>query len=197
MPDDPQTSDDPQISSGAPALAEAAAWLDRYGDKLYAYALARVGGDAPAAEDLVQETLLAGIKAYPRFEGKSAVDTWLISILRRKIIDRFRRLGREPREERPEDSVFDERGSLIDVADWGPDAAARIESKEFFDVLDGCLAELSPPLAEAFTLCVMDGISTEQACSILGVTPTNLSVRLHRARVTLRKLLQSRWFEGR
>lgn len=174
-------------------------WLQEHGDKLYAYAVSRSGGDAAAAEDLVQETLLAAVKAWPSFRGESTVETWLIGILRRKVIDRYRRsqrsaargVGDHPR---AEDAVFDDRGSLVDVASWKADAARRVQSEEFARVFDRCLAELSPPLAEAFTLCVMDGLSTAQACSLLGVSPTNLSVRLHRARVTLRKLLQQHWF---
>ncbi|MEM6799634.1 MAG: sigma-70 family RNA polymerase sigma factor [Planctomycetota bacterium] len=175
-------------------------WLRDYGDRLFSYAAARTGGDASIAEDLVQETLLAAMKAYSSFKGDSAVETWLVGILRRKIIDRYRRAEREGKRRVSGDSgvdaaIFDAHGSLLDVTNWGPDAAQRLESEEFRQVFDRCLADLKPPLAQAFTLCVMDGISTEEACSLLGITPTNLSVRLHRARVTLRKLLQARWFE--
>ncbi|MEN1680819.1 MAG: sigma-70 family RNA polymerase sigma factor [Planctomycetota bacterium] len=171
-------------------------WLEEHGDRLFSYALSRVGGDAAAAEDLVQETLVAGIRAWPNFEGRSRVDTWLIGILRRKVIDRYRRDKRHASDEPAacEAGIFNEHGSLVDVVEWDAAASARLESEEFARVFDGCLAELSPQLAEAFTVCVMDGLSTDEACSFLGITPTNLSVRLHRARVALRKLLQSQWF---
>lgn len=176
-------------------------WLAEHGDKLYGYALARVGGDGPAAEDLVQETLLAGLKAQASFRGESRVETWLVGILRRKIIDRYRAEQRKDKQKKVANSglegvIFDSHGSLVDVTDWGEHAGDQLDSAEFRKVFDSCLADLNPVYAEAFTICVMDGLSTEEACSMLGITPTNLSVRLHRARVTLRKLLQSRWFEG-
>ncbi len=175
-------------------------WLQAYGDRLYSYAVARVSGDQAVAEDLVQETLLAAIKAYPRFKGESTLETWLIGILRRKVIDRYRKASRRLEADGAEhgessDGLFDSRGSLVDVIKWKGATSEQVQSAEFREVFDSCLAELNPPLAEAFTLCVMDQLSTEEACSILGITSTNLSVRLHRARVRLRKLLQSRWFE--
>ena len=63
-------------------------WLNDYGDILYRYALIRVRSEA-TAEDLVQETLLAGIQAIDRFSGQSTVRTWLVGILKHKIIDHF------------------------------------------------------------------------------------------------------------
>lgn len=171
----------------------AVAWLDEHGDQLYAYALARVGGDGAVAEDLVQDTLLAAIKAYPGFKGDASLATWLIGILRRKVVDHYRRAGRN-REAVVEEAFFDEHGSIQNVRPWAGDAERLCQTKEFMRVFAECLAELRPPLAEAFTLVVMDGLSTEEACSVLGITPTNLSVRLHRARLALRERLQARWF---
>lgn len=168
-------------------------WLSQHGDRLYAYALARVGGDAGVAEDLVQETLLAAIKAYPTFKGNSSVATWLLGILRRKVVDRYRREGRN-RESAVDEAFFDKHGSIQNVGSWAGDAEQLCQSREFMRVFEECLAELNPPLAEAFVLSVMDGLSTEEACSVLGITPTNLSVRLHRARLALRERLQARWF---
>ncbi|MEM8866473.1 MAG: sigma-70 family RNA polymerase sigma factor [Planctomycetota bacterium] len=170
-------------------------WLAEHGDLLFSYAISRVGGDSAVAEDLIQETLLAAIKAYPRFQGKSRIETWLVSILRHKIIDRFRVQKRREAGDTDE-AIFDDHGSLLDVIGWSEEAGQQLETAEFAEVFDQCLAELAPQQAEAFTLAVMDNLPTQEVCSILGITPTNLSVRLHRARVTLRKLLQSRWFEG-
>ncbi|MBL1293913.1 MAG: hypothetical protein COB61_008575, partial [Thiotrichales bacterium] len=65
-------------------------WLDDYGDELYRYALARLR-DKSAAEDVVQETLLAALKAQENFRGDSAVKTWLIGIMKFKIIDFYRK----------------------------------------------------------------------------------------------------------
>ena len=176
-------------------------WLQIYGDKLYSYALSRIGGDASRAEDLVQETLLAGIEGHAKFKGNASLETWLISILRRKILDHFRRAYRN-RERSDLAGKSVEEGQKwsgdpekpVQAGNWGLDASQVCESKEFTKVFDTCLADLNPQLAEVFTLSVMDGLSTEEICSVLGITPTNLSVRLHRARLRLREMLQSRWF---
>ncbi len=64
-------------------------WVNSYADKLYAYALSRVGS-VDIAEDMVQETFLAGLKNLAPFKGNSTGYTWLVSILKRKIIDFYR-----------------------------------------------------------------------------------------------------------
>ena len=65
-------------------------WVDRHGDFLYRFAMARVRR-ADVAEDLVQETLLAAWRGRARFAGRSSERTWLTSILKRKAIDWLRR----------------------------------------------------------------------------------------------------------
>jgi RNA polymerase sigma-70 factor (ECF subfamily) len=163
---------------------------------MYAYALPRLGGDASLAEDLVQEALLGGIKGYAGFEGKSSVDTWLIGILRRKIIDHYRSTYRAAENLAVDswDGVLDE---IADVRPWSHDAAEAYKNSEFRAVFDECLASLSPPLAEAFVAVIMDNLDTHEACKLLGITPTNLSVRVHRARLALRNCLQRKWFGSR
>lgn len=169
-------------------------WLRDYGDKLYAFALRRVGGDSGLAEDLVQETLLAGLKGYANFAEQSAVETWLFSILRRKIIDYYRKKGRRGKEFTYED-YFSEHGSIKHLGDWRYDAEQLLQNREFLEAVNGCLQNLSEPLAEAFSASVMDGLDTEEACRRLEITPTNLSVRLHRARLAVRRCLEIKWFE--
>jgi RNA polymerase sigma factor (sigma-70 family) len=73
--------------------ADAARWVDEHGDALYRYALGRVGR-ADVAEDLVQETFLAALRAAGSFAGRSSERTWLTGILKNKLIDRLRREGR-------------------------------------------------------------------------------------------------------
>ena len=69
-------------------------WLDDHGDYLFKYASFRLRDDT-AAEDAVQETFLAALKAYERFEGRGSERTWLVGILKHKIIDHFRKASRE------------------------------------------------------------------------------------------------------
>ncbi len=177
-------------------------WVDRYGDYLFRYAMLRLR-NRPEAEDLVQETFLAALKNRESFSGASSETTWLVGILKHKIADHFRRQAREsPMEagdlrEQPDPSAFDPSGHWASgPADWGGDPEDLFRQKEFLDRLATCLSGLSPNYANAFTLREIDGASTDEICKVLGVTRTNLWVILHRARMLLRRCLETRWFAG-
>jgi RNA polymerase sigma-70 factor (ECF subfamily) len=177
-------------------------WVDRHGDVLYRYAYSRIHNHAQA-EDLVQETFLAALNARSQFKGKSSERTWLLSILRHKLIDQFRRTCRErPAEELgaddPEtDGFFDSKGFWKERPDlWAPDPEDLLERSEFWEVFQKCVAGLPGRLGVAFSLRVMDGLEPEETCNTLGVSATNLLVMLHRARARLRRCLEKNWFSG-
>ena len=69
-----------------------------------------------------------------------------------------------------------------------------LENKEFWIALDKCCEQLTGPVSAAFRMRELDEMSTAEICKILEITPTNLSVRLHRARLMLRQCLEERWF---
>lgn len=178
----------------ADPLRQAETWLADHGDALLAYAVQRTPS-APVAEDLVQETLLSGLKGAGDFRGEAAVRTWLIGILRRKIADFYRRQSRENETldaDAPWPFDADHRWRTR-PADWGGDPAQIAESAEFQAALASCLEKLGPTLRPAFQMRVLDEANTEEICSELGITPTNLSVRLARARVLLRDCLERNW----
>src|ERR1043166_3839775 len=87
----------PDMSSPNPGR-----WLDEHGDYLFKYASFRLR-DTSAAEDAVQETFLAALKAYEKFEGRGSERTWLVGILKHKVTDHFRRITRETPLESGED----------------------------------------------------------------------------------------------
>jgi RNA polymerase sigma-70 factor (ECF subfamily) len=178
-------------------------WLERHGDALYRYAWFRLR-DRAAAEDLVQETLLAALQARERFSGQSSERTWLTGILKHKLIDLLRRQARDPA--RPEVFPPDEQTeALFDAADedhwrtppaeWG-DPAGALEQTEFWRAFSDCLAALPPQQGQAFRLCEVDGYTAAEACKVLGLTTTNVWVLLHRARLRLRQCLEALWFTG-
>src|SRR5712691_13125724 len=68
-------------------------WIDEHGDYLFRHAMFRLR-DAAAAEDVLQETLLAAMKGRADFRGASSERTWLVGILRHKILDRFREVSK-------------------------------------------------------------------------------------------------------
>ncbi len=177
-------------------------WVDSYGDFLYRFALSRVK-DPSVAEDLVQETFLAALRARENFKGLSAGRTWLIAILKHKIVDHIRKKIREPSTDKIEaltdtaDPDFDEGGKWqIRPSKWVVNPGNIYEQKEFLDVLYRCLAELPERMAEAFILREIDGLSTEEVCKVLEITATNSWVMLYRARMSLRRCLENKWLSA-
>jgi RNA polymerase sigma-70 factor (ECF subfamily) len=178
-------------------------WVDRHGDALFRYALLRVH-DREVAEDLVQDCFLAALDACERFDGQCQERTWLVGILKHKIIDHFRRAAREDKcvelteHERTERLAFNDRGFWkARLARWGRDPHALVENAEFWEVLNRCLGRLPQRLRAAFMLRELEQFSSEEACQVLGLTPTNLWARLHRARLGLRHCLDTHWFGRR
>ena len=163
---------------------------------LYLYTLARVGKQE-LAEDIVQDTILAALQSWKSFAGQSSERTWLIGILRHKILDFFR-------QNRSKESVDDEswKKEYFDKArhwkdkmvNWKADPEVLAENIEFRKVLQDCLKELSRIMAQAFIMREMEGINSEEICKHLEISQTNLWVRLHRARLQLRRCLELNWF---
>jgi RNA polymerase sigma-70 factor (ECF subfamily) len=189
-------------AEGLGTAPDAARWLDEHGDALFRYARSRVSS-RELAEDLVQDTLVAAIQASGRFGGRSTVRTWLLSILRNKIVDHYRRAseaipaaGGEPWGE--DDAV---RGRFFTdghhwrkaLSKWETPPEA-VESREFWDVLGSCLDRLPRPLASVFVLRTLEGLGMEEVREALSLNPGLLRVRLHRARLLLRECLERNWF---
>ena len=175
---------------------DASRWVEEHGDALYRYALLRVN-NADLAGDLVQDTFLSALKGIEGFRGGSTVRTWLIGILKHKIIDYYRRNRIEilssdlpSSEEEHLDHV--EQAS----ARWSEAPSQLVENREFWAAFTSCLSGLPEAQRRAFSLREFDGLPGEEISKILGVTPTNLWVMLHRARAKLRRCLELNWFEA-
>ncbi len=178
-------------------------WVERYADMLYYYALQRVR-HPERAEDLVQETFLAAWKNRTQFAGQSKEQTWLVSILRHKIVDYLRgEAVRRPAESEAQqkeacEGYFDRRhGWLNPPRAWTGDPVEHTQWQAFWEVFQQCLGRLPTVLAHTFTLREMEEQSSDQVCKELEINASNLWVRLHRARLLLRECLESRWFTER
>ncbi len=175
-------------------------WVDEYGDYLYRYALSRLR-DADAAEEVLQETFLAGLRHAEQYSGRGHERAWLLGILRRKIIDLVRQRCRTtPLDESTVDEVsqqlFDERGSWrTEVRQVVAQPSDALERKEFWEAFRRCLAALPPRQADIFALREMEGQSTEQICKELEISPSNLWVLLYRARLRLSACMKSRGYQ--
>jgi RNA polymerase sigma-70 factor (ECF subfamily) len=153
--------------------------------------------DRHAAEDAVQETLMAALAGQAGFGGRSNLRTWLTGILKHKIVDAIRRLSREtpaPTDEGELEALFERRGHWAEMpAAWeNPDQS--LEQKQFFSALEECLARLPAKTAQVFMMREHLGYETGDICKELDVTPTHCWVLLYRARLALRECLQKNWF---
>ncbi len=191
MTEDPPTTSSPE------------SWLAKHGDALYRHAYFRLR-DRMAAEDMVQETLLAAMKAQGNFAGRSSERTWLIGILNNKVVDFLRGQMREQTpaqadlgDEELEDLLFEADGHWRRPPSAWDDPDAAFEQQAFWEALTRCLEELPARQAQAFTLCEVDGVEGAEAGKVLGVTTTNIWVILHRARLRLRECLELNWLGNR
>ena len=175
-------------------------WVDLYGDSLYYYALGRVR-NPQVAEEVVQETFLAALKSRDSFRGGSSEKTWILGILKHKVIDHFRRKKKEnPVDDPsklpdPDSRAYDARGRRIDaLKTWGKDPLKKVEDKEFWTTFRNCVEAVPDSLADAFVLREYEELPSEEICSILGISINNLWVRLHRARAQIRNCLEKNFF---
>jgi RNA polymerase sigma-70 factor, ECF subfamily len=176
--------------------------LDEHREPLYRYALIHLR-DRELAEDLVQETLLSAIESADGFRGDSSPRTWLISILKHKIIDHLRKAARSPIDrvaadethDPDSDEFFNAKGAWGDERprSWhDPDKA--FEHAQFWEVFQACSDRLPLQTAQVFLLREVMGFSIEDICKDLGISASNCSVMLHRARLRLRDCLERKWF---
>lgn len=187
------------------AVSSADTWVKEHGDYLFRYAMMRLR-NRDLAENLVQETFLAALKGRASFGGRSSERTWMIGILKHKIIDHYRKDFRErpvtdlqamqSGEEQTVDQFYDAMENPRKYPkDWMPDQQAVLHSKEFWVILHGCMDKLPKTTASAFAMRELDDLDTPEICKELGITSTNLWVMLHRARLQLRECLERNWFD--
>ena len=123
-------------------------WVDEYGDYLFRYAYSRLR-DSNAAEEVVQETFLAGVRYSEQFAGRGSEQGWLIGILKRKIIDYVRQRNKHskatPYEDEldPSAQMFDEMGNWKPGAiNWSPEPGQKVEMAELKELVHDCLKSL-------------------------------------------------------
>lgn len=182
-------------------------WVELYGDYLFNYAISRVN-DKDQAYDIVQDTFLAALKAQKNFEGRSTEKTWLISILKRKIIDLYRKNSRnkehklldknfnEGREALPFEADGDNQGHWKNdktPADWQISPDSAVENEELRDILKNCIGLLPDKWNSVFAMRVVEEMETEEVCKELDITASNLWVILHRAKHQLRECVEKNW----
>ena len=180
-------------------MSDLAAALEALRPQLLRFARTQLRNEA-WAEDAVSETLLAALEKPQSFAGQSQLKTWLVGILKHKVVDQLRRNTREATILTSDDgedmleSLFDARGEWAEApADWGnPDTV--LSQRQFFEVLEACCDHLPATQGRVFMMREWLELSTEEICKELAISSTNLWVLLHRARLRLRDCLQLNWF---
>ena len=148
--------------------------------------------DHAIAEEAVQETWMGVVRGIDRFEGRSSLKTWLFHILVNRVrsartIEHQRRLPREPSVD-PE--YFDASGQWAEpVENWEDDIDERMDASAIMPVLLSALDGLPARQREVVVLRDVEGLSSEEACDVLGIRPGNQRILLHRGRAGLRQIL--------
>lgn len=182
-------------------------WVDLYSDKMFSWAFHKTG-NRETAEDLVQDTFLAAVNAFSKFEGKSNPKTWLFSILNNKIVDFYRKEVRNPvvteaSQNAPDglsffDTLFDGDGGWLTnqaPANWGTSSDNLLDDKNFVEVLQLCMGRLPANWNAAMRLKYLEEKKADSICQELGIAQTNYWQILHRAKLQLRKCLEAGWFK--
>ncbi len=175
------------------------AWVTNYSDDLYRFARMRLHDD-DAAQDVVQDAFFAAWKAKDGFKGDSSRKTWLIGILKHKIIDHIRKQIRTRKltDELTQDPVspwFNNDNSWRDAARvWHDSPEHLCHDDDFRSSLEACMKKLPLRQRQVFMLREMVGEDAKFVCNACEITPTNLHVLMHRARLSLRHCLEKHGF---
>lgn len=178
-------------------------WVSNYSDYLYNYALYKVSNQE-IAQDLVQDTFMAGLKGAKSFQGNSTEKTWLVSILKRKIIDHYRKeTVRKNTSSIDYQSPFNANGVYKNhwsdegaPGKWNFDTKNNLEIEEFQQVLALCLSYLPEKWRNAFHLKMMEDMSGEEICKEMDLSSSNLWVIIHRAKLKMRDCIEKNWVDA-
>lgn len=160
--------------------------------------------DVYRAEDAVSETIVAALSKPDAYLSKAELKTYLVGILKYKILDQFRAnknlvfSGDHAPDEQDQalaSETFESDGHFSGPVNTWPDPSDTLQSKQFFLILDACVEQLPPNLSRIFMMREWLELSSSEICKQLDISSTNLHVMLHRTRMRLRACLDLRWFD--
>ncbi len=152
----------------------------RHHVRVYRFVLRLVGNQA-VAEDLISEVFLDVWRQADRFEGRSAVSTWMLAIARFKALSAMRK--------KPEEELDDETASAIEDPTDDPEVA--MQKKDKSQVLRKCLEALSPEHREIIDLVYYHEKSVEEVAEVVGIPENTVKTRMFYARKKLAELLKA------
>ncbi|MGC8508117.1 MAG: sigma-70 family RNA polymerase sigma factor [Thiomonas sp.] len=152
------------------------------------------------AEDAVSETLLAALEGAQSFAGQSQFKTWVVGILKHKVLDQLRLRQREAQYDTDEegevleDLIFVPNGHFRTMPQTWDAPADALQQRQFFEVLEACMDALPGQIGRVFLMREWLELDTDAICQELRISSTNVWTMLHRARMRLRECLQLNWF---
>jgi RNA polymerase sigma-70 factor (TIGR02943 family) len=179
----------PDLQEGS--VQELSQWVEEHGDLLYRFARGRVNSHE-LAEDLVQITFTSALKDWASFRRESSAKNWLMTILRHKIIDHYRKKKTKSLEDYPDggetltQSAIASEEMVQDKESIRLNPEEILEHEELRQTLRECLDGLPDRLRQIFVMRDIENESTELICEKLEISVSNFSVMMYRARFQLR-----------
>ena len=152
--------------------------IDRAGPVVYGFVFARVGGDAEAAEDLLQETFAEAVASAATYRGDAALETWMCAIARRRVARYYEQERRR--------AIA--RAALVVVDDEVPEPAERASER---DQVLRALGALPPLHRQVLVWKYLDELSVEEIATELARPRVQVQSLLQRARAGLRRQLEA------
>lgn len=171
---------------------------------LFRFAMLQLRNES-LAQNVVQDALAAVLEKPQSFTGQSSFRTYVIGIMKHKIIDILRDSQRltpfEPADEQADDDMIDALfladGHPLDMPRYWGNPDKTLEQKDFFSIMELCLERLPPRTARIFMMREWLGLDTEEICKELHLSAPNVWAVLYRARLHLRECLELNWFGNR
>jgi RNA polymerase sigma-70 factor, ECF subfamily len=164
--------------------------MDRYGDAVYRFAF-EMTRDEGLADEVRQQVFVEAFRDLERFEGRSAVRSWLFGIARHRALDASKARRRWWQRFKG-DSGDESGGGGADDAELAPGPDRDLERSRIAAVLAGCLEKLAPAAREAVVLRYQLELSYDEVAAVTGDRVGTLQQRVARALPVLRKCVEAR-----
>jgi len=170
--------------------------VKRYQHRLYNFGL-RMCRDKSDAEDLVQETFFNVFKYLKKFRHETKFKNWLYRIAGSICIKKRRKSKFAPERELSLEEFIPKEGepARTELPDWAAMPIDKLLNDELSDTIQAAIRSIPEKYRLVIVLRDMEDFSTEETAQILKISPANVKVRLHRARLFLKEKLQE-YFEN-
>ena len=173
--------------------------VNEYSDDLYRFAMSKIN-DHEISQDLVQDTLMVIIEKPNSFRGESNLKTWLIAILKNKIMDHFRAKSKKHISDKSVEVVSE---SFSEQGAWKPNkepfvienSEHLLDDENFVKVFYDCIKGLPDLWESVIKMKYIDPIESKSICKELEISDTNLWQIVHRAKLKLKDCLKTNWIQ--